>query len=166
MIRKTIAALALAGAIVLVPAAAQAAPVTYPASEYSITCSVTQVETGRTFECTVTGPNGGTLELRVTLPNGSVLTIAPTSFTTDSATFSLTAPSELGVLGVTAVSEGSTVGTATVDVVSTSTGTTDTDGLASTGFENTGLAIGAGALLVAGAATVFVAARRRQLQDA
>ncbi|MDN4484179.1 hypothetical protein [Demequina lignilytica] len=164
MIRKTIAALALAGAMVLAPVAAQAAPVTYPASEYTITCSVTTVAAGKTFECTVTGPNGGTLELRVTLPGGKVITVKPTSFTTDSATFSLTAPSELGVLGVTAVSEGSTVGTATVDVVSASTGTDS--GLASTGFENTGLAIGAGALLVAGAATVFVAARRRQMQDA
>jgi hypothetical protein len=53
-----------------------------------------------------------------------------------------------------------------VDVVAgTATESGSDDELSSTGFENAGLAAGAGALLVAGAATVYVAARRRSAQN-
>lgn len=161
MIARTLAATALAGALVLAPTAALAAG-SYPGPEDSLKCSVAQIPVSKTFTCTVGAPNGATVEIHVTVPGAGTTIYGPVTVTNNKAVFTITAPNTVGVLGVSAVINGEAVDTASIDVVAESTD----GGLAGTGFENAGLAVGAGVLLVVGATTVFVAARRRQLQNA
>jgi hypothetical protein len=163
MIRKTLAAVAVAGATFAVPAAAFAAP-TYPADTASIECSALQVPVNDTFTCTVTSPDGGTnVTLTVTASVGT-----PTVAAADSATkplvgteaqFTVTAPGEVSDLIISADVDGNAVpGSVTVEVL-------DEDELSGTGFDSMPLAVGAGVLLVGGAAVVFAAARRRSAQN-
>jgi len=164
MIRKTLAAVVVAGAAFAVPVAAVAAPA-YPADSASIECSATQVETGQAFTCTVSSPDGGT---NATL-TADASTGTPTVAAADSATkalvggeaqFTVTAPSEVSDLIISAQIDGDAVaGTLTVEVLAEGE-------LSGTGFDSMPLAIGAAVLLVGGAAVVFVAARRRSAQNA
>lgn len=171
MIRKTIATAAIAGAIVMAPTAALAAG-TYPAPEDSLTCNKTVTVISTTVDCTIAGPNGAAAQLQTTFAGedatiAGTVTSAPKTIAANVADFTITAPGVVGTIGVTGIIDGVAVDTAAVEVVTEVGGSgTDNGGLASTGFENAGLAIGAGALLVVGATTVFVAARRRQMQDA
>ena len=170
MIRRTIAAVALAGAVALAPTAAMAAG-TYPAPADSLKCSKTVTVISTTVDCTIGGPNGAAAQLQTTFAGGDAtiagtVTSAPKTIVGNVASFTITAPGVVGTIGITGIIDGKAVDTAKVDVVTSLGGSGTGDGLATTGFENTGLAIGAGALLVVGAATVFVAARRRQAQDA
>ena len=169
MIARTLAATALAGAAVLVPTAAFAE--TYPAPADSLTCSAAQVAPGSTFSCVFGGPNGAEAQLQATT-SGDNATIAGTvtsevkTIADNTASFTVTAPATAGTIGVTAIIDGAAADTAAVAVVSgTGTASGSDEELSSTGFENAGLAAGAGALLVAGAATVYVAARRRSAQN-
>lgn len=162
MIARTFASVALAGAVVLAPTAAFAE--TYPAPDDALTCSATVVDQGQTFDCTVEGPNGASAQLQTTTSGddatiAGTVTSAPKTIVNNVAEFTVTAPGTAGVIGISAIINGEAVDTASVSVAA-ATGGTDEE-LSGTGFENAGLAIGAGVLLVAGATTVFVAGRRR-----
>ena len=157
MIARTFASVALAGAVVLAPTAAFAE--TYPAPADSLSCSATQVEVGVEVTCTVGGPNGSEAVLQVTFPGEGTTTYGPVTIVDNVATFTFTAPTTVGVLGVSALIDGEAVDTATINVVAADAAADDE--LSSTGFEIAGLAIGAGVLLVAGATTVSGAGRRR-----
>lgn len=162
MIARTFASVALAGAVVLAPTAAFAE--TYPAPEDALTCSATVVDQGQTFDCTVEGPNGASAQLQTTTSGddatiAGTVTSAPKTIVNNVAEFTVTAPGTAGVIGISAIINGEAIDTASVDVVAADAAADDE--LSSTGFENAGLAIGAGVLLVAGATTVFVAGRRR-----
>lgn len=172
MIRRTIAAVALSGALVLAPSAAFAAGA-YPAPDASLKCDRQVTAVSTVVNCTVTGPNNASAKLQTTYSGADAtiagtVTSAPKTITNNTASFVITAPGITGVIGVTAiVNDVAITPGASVQVVAASTDTGSGSGnLPQTGFENTGLAIGAGAALVAGAAAVFVAARRRQAQDA
>ncbi|MDN4475419.1 hypothetical protein QQX09_06055 [Demequina sp. SYSU T00192] len=164
MIARTIATVALAGAAVLVPSAAFAAD-TYPDAGDSLTCDASQVDVTNTVGCTVGAADGSKVALQVTTAGedasiAGTVTSAAKTVSGNVASFTITAPSSTGTMGITAIIDGEAVDTASIEVVS-SASTTTGDELSGTGFENVGLAAGAGVLLVAGAATVFVAARRR-----
>jgi len=160
MIRRALAAVAVAGVALAVPVTASA--VTYPADDATLECSATQVAPNESFECTITAEGGTEAQLQATTAgeNASIagtVTSAPKDITSGTADFTVTAPSVEGTIGLTAIVDGIVVDeTATVIV---------TDQLSVTGFDSTPLAIGAGVLLVAGAAVVFVAARRRSSQN-
>lgn len=160
-----------------------AASATYPAPEGSLACSVSQIEPNSTFSCDVYAEDGAQAQLQVTT-SGADATIAGTVtsaakvVTDGSASFDVTVPEDAGTVGITAIVDGVAVDTSTV-VVAEDPGTpggddaagpgdgaaAGDDGLAATGFENTGLAIGAGALLILGAGAVVLTARRRATQD-
>lgn len=164
MIRKTLAAMVVAGAAVAVPVAAFAAPA-YPADTAQLECTALQVETNQTLNCTVTSPDGGTdATLTVDASTGTPTVAAADSATKalsgNQAQFTVTAPSSVSVLTITATVDGQTVpGAVNVDVVAEGE-------LSGTGFDSMPLAIGAAVLLVGGAAAVYGAARRRAKQDA
>jgi len=174
MFARSFASAALAGAIVLAPTAALATAGTYPAPSDSLTCSATQVPVGTEFTCTGTGPDGIEVALQATTSGEDVTFVAGTvtspvqTITGGEATWTVQAPAQAGEIGFSllyfdeSASAWTSYDTATVTVVADST---DDDSLAATGFENAGLGAGAGVLLVAGAATVFVAARRRASQN-
>ncbi|WP_062311238.1 hypothetical protein [Demequina rhizosphaerae] len=164
MIARTIATVALAGAAVLAPSAAFAAD-TYPDAADSLTCSTTQTPVNSTFTCTIEGPNDSMAQLQTTFSGGDAeiagtVTSAEKTITANEASFTVTAPAVTGTIGITGIIDGTAVDTAAVDVVAADVAS-DSGELSGTGFENAGLAAGAGVLLVAGAVTVFVAARRR-----
>jgi len=164
MIARTVVTAALAGAVVLAPTAALADVEEYPDAADSLTCDASQVEVTNTVDCTVGAANGAQAALQVTTSGedasiAGTVTSAEKTVADNVATFTITAPSTTGTMGVTALIDGVAADTASIEVVASSASTDDE--LAGTGFENAGLAAGAGVLLVAGAATVFVAARRR-----
>ncbi|WP_062304474.1 hypothetical protein [Demequina subtropica] len=171
MIVRTLATAALGTALALGPALAASAEL-YPAPEGALTCSATQVPVDTVFTCTVTSDTGTYAQLQ-TVFAGDDATIAGTVTSSEVALvdgasdFTVTAPSIVGTIGITGIVDGTAVDTASVEVVASDVagggGTTGSagGGLSGTGFENQGLAIGAGVLLVAGAATVYIAARRR-----
>ncbi|WP_062516232.1 hypothetical protein [Demequina gelatinilytica] len=170
MIVRTLATAALGTALALGPALAASAEL-YPAPEGALTCSVTQVPVDTVFTCTVTSDTGTNAQLQ-TVFAGDDATIAGTVTSSEvplvdgASDFTVTAPSIVGTIGITGIVDGTAVDTASVEVVASDVagggGTTGSGGgLSGTGFENQGLAIGAGVLLVAGAATVYIAARRR-----
>ena len=159
MIRRALAAIAVAGVALAVPVAASA--VTYPADDATLECTATQVAPGESFECTITAEGGTEAQLQATTSgeNASIagtVTSAPKDITSGSADFTVTAPSVEGTIGLTAIVDGVVVEQTATVVVS--------DQLSGTGFDSLPLAIGAGVLLVGGAAVVFVAARRRSSQ--
>ncbi len=163
MLRKTIASVALAGAITMAVAGAASAA-TYPAPDAALSCSVATVPTGTVFTCTVGGPNDAVAELCATT-SGDNVAIAGTVCSTkpivsNVAAFTVTAPSTAGTIGFSATVDDVATNTTTVAV------TAAAGALATTGADNTGLALGAGALLVAGAGIVVVAARRRSSLNA
>ncbi len=164
MIKKTITAVALAGAMTMAAAGAASAA-SYPAPDSALSCSAATVPTGTVFTCTVGGPDDAAAELCATTSGANAAIAGTVCFTktvvSNVAAFTVTAPSTAGTVGFSAT-------VTPVESVSYDTNTTSvavtaaaTGGLASTGADNTGLALGAGALLVAGAGAVVVAARRR-----
>ncbi|WP_430868331.1 hypothetical protein [Demequina aurantiaca] len=172
MIRRTIALLALAFAAALAPIAAQASQ-SYPAPEDALTCSSAQVAPGTPFSCQVGGENGAQAQLQTTT-SGDDATIAGTVtsevkvIANNVAKFTVTPADVEGEIGVTAIINGVAVDTAVIVVAATGTGGASEgggDGLAGTGFENGGLAVGAGVLLVLGAGAVLLAARRRSAKN-
>jgi hypothetical protein len=188
MIRRSVVAVAAAGVLVLATGLPGAATVAYPAPEDSLTCAAAQVPAGEVLECTIGGPDGASAQLQTTFAGedaaiAGTVTSAAKTIAGNIASFTVTAPSTEGIIGVTGIIDGQAVDTASVEVVVTADivegagplpgdGGTSTDGgvetgdgvLSGTGFENSGLAIGAGALLVAGGVAVFVGARRRNNQ--
>jgi len=177
MIRRTIVIAAVAAAVAAAPVAAYAAE-TYPAPEDSASTSTTIVAPGVSFVVTVEGPTGSLAQIQAIFPGTSDFTIAGTVtspvkvIANNEANFTVTAPNESGVMGITVLIDGEPVDTLSITIVAEAgTGTDGAavaggDELSATGFENSGLAIGAGVLLVAGAGAVFVAARRRSAQNA
>jgi hypothetical protein len=161
MIKRSLAVLAVAGIALAVPATAMATT-EYPAPEPTLTCSTTQAQPGTDFECIVTGDEGADAQLQTTFSGADAeiagtATSAVKTITGGEASFTVTAPTIEGTIGITAIVDGVPLSTsASVDV---------SEELSSTGFDSMPLAIGAGALLVAGAAVVFVAARRRSSQN-
>jgi len=160
MIRRALAAVAVAGIALAVPVTASA--VTYPADDATLECSATQVAPNESFECTITAEGATEAQLQATTSgeNASIagtVTSAPKDITSGTADFTVTAPSVEGTIGLTAIVDGVAVDETATVIVS--------DQLSGTGFDSTPLAIGAGVLLVAGAAVVFVAARRRASQN-
>ncbi|WP_062465152.1 hypothetical protein [Demequina soli] len=176
MLTRTFAAATLAGVVALAPTAAMAAD-KYPAPANSLMCTKTTVKVGESLKCTIGGPNGHRGRLQVTSSGANVsiagtVTSADKVFENNLVSFDVTVPEDAGTISIAAIIDGERVDEASVAVVAATdagaTGSTgsSTDALSGTGFENAGLAAGAGVLLVAGAATVFVAARRRQSQGA
>ena len=162
MIRRAIAAVICTGAAIALPVAAASALPAYPAPGDSLNCSVTQVAPDGTFTCTIGGEDGASATLSADCPGGTALIDGLSSPQTKTiaanvASFTVTAPSVDCTLGLTAMIDDVAVDSAAVEVSAT---------LSATGFENTGLAVGAGALLVIGASVVFITARRRSAQNA
>jgi len=156
MIKRSLATLAVTGLALAVPVAAFAAT-DYPAPPPGLTCSTTQAAPGTTFTCTITGEDGDNAQLQTTF-SGADATIAGTvtsaakTITAGEANFTVTAPSIEGTIGISGIINEVAFATADVDVA---------EELSGTGFDGMPLAVGAGVLLVAGAAVVFVGARRR-----
>ena len=167
-IRRALAVGALAAFAVAGPATAATA--TYPAPEDSLTCSETQVTPNSEFSCSIGAAEGAQVQLQVTT-SGDDVTIAGTvlsevkTVSGGSASFDVTVPANPGTIGISAIIDGAAVDTTTVVVAAAGDDAAAGGGLAVTGFENTGLAIGAGALLVAGAGAVVITARRRASQN-
>ena len=94
MIVKTIASAALAGALVLVPAAGAFAA--YPAPGDSLNCSASAVTSGSAFSCTIGGDNGLPATLTVTTSGDNATIAGAVSLTktiaSNVASFSVTAP--------------------------------------------------------------------------
>jgi hypothetical protein len=163
MIRRSVSTLVLAGAILALPIAAQATSTPYPATEPELTCSATQVAPGEEFTCTITSEEGAESTLQATFAGEDIEIAGTTSATkplvAGESVYTLTGPSVEGVIGLVASVDGEPFedGEATVTVAAE---------MASTGFDSTGLAVGAAALLAGGAAVVFIAARRRSAQNA
>ncbi len=164
MLKKTITAVALAGALTVVAAGAAGAAPAYPAPDAALSCSVATTPVDSTYTCTVGGPDGATAVLSATT-SGDNAAIAGTVSSTKTiasnvATYTVTAPSAAGQVGMSATVGGVPTNTTNVAV------TAAAGALATTGADNAGLALGAGALLVAGAGAVVVAARRRSSVNA
>jgi len=156
MIKRTLAVIAVTGLALAVPAAAFAGT-EYPAPEPTLTCDPPQTTPGGTVDCVITGEDGDEAQLQTTF-SGADAGIAGT-VTSDvkiiaggEAAFTVTAPSIEGTIGISGILNGVAFDTADVVVA---------EELSATGFDSMPLAVGAGVLLVAGAAVVFVAARRR-----
>lgn len=161
MIRRTIAAAGAAGVLALTPAIAFAD--TYPPVSEALMCEDLELAPDESATCFVYGPEGGLAEVTFSHPTGTPtaeyvagsVTVSGAITGTD-AEFEVTAPNELGTISVTATVDGQATNAVAIAVVA------EDASLPRTGFENAGLAIGAGALLVGGAAAVAIAARRRR----
>ncbi|MDR7112880.1 LPXTG-motif cell wall-anchored protein [Microbacterium trichothecenolyticum] len=169
--RATFAAMLALGAVLAVPAAANASTI-YPPSGSCTTTPTAQAGGTISFECaaetfsadeaitiTVTGENGaasriGMVKFAITTASGNASSEADGSL----AAVDITLPSNAtGTYNIAAVSSTSAGGTAAVTI-------TGADGLPATGLDQgqtLGLWIGGGALLLAGAALAVVAAVRR-----
>jgi len=155
MIKRSLATLAVAGIAFAVPVAAQAT--TYPAPVPTLTCSTAQAVPGASFQCVITGSDGDSAQLQTTFSGANAeiagtVTSAAKTIAGGEASFTVTAPAIEGTIGISGIINGAAFDTADVDVAAE---------LSGTGFDSMPLAIGAAALLVAGASVVFVAARRR-----
>ncbi|WP_084104802.1 hypothetical protein [Demequina sp. NBRC 110056] len=159
-IRRAFAIGALAAVVAAVPTAASA---TYPDPNAAGTCSATQTVPEGTVTCTLA--SAGTEGYITVTTSGAdasttvagTVTSATQSLASGSASWNVTAPNAEGTMGVSFFVDGAPVDTVTVVVA---------EELSATGFENMGLAVGAGALLVIGAGAVMIGARRRVSQGA
>jgi hypothetical protein len=151
-----------------VPAAAFAINTDYPAPPPALTCDTAQVAPGATFNCEVTGQlnadailttdfPGATAEIAGTDTKTQALSTPTSNVNEGTTTFSITAPTIEGDITITVSVNGESPDGVAVEVASE---------LSGTGFDSMPLAVGAGVLLVAGAAVVFVAARRRSAHNA
>jgi len=160
MIRRALAVGALTACAVGFPVAASA---TYPAPDADGVCSESQTVPEGTVVCTLTAAGtDGYITVTTSGANASTsvagtVTSSTQSLASGSASWNVTAPDAEGTMGVSFYVDGAPVDTASIIVA---------EELSATGFENMGLAIGAGALLVAGAGAVAFGARRRQRVDA
>lgn len=158
MVRRLVAAIAVASVVLLAPTAAYAA---YPAPGDALNCSATTVQTGATFTCTIGGPVGAIAVLQVTT-SGADATIAGTTSSTklidatNVASYSITAPGTAGIIGVSALIDGTSVDTAVIQVVARGAS------LAATGSPIGTLAVTAALLLVGGAGFFAAGAARRR----
>lgn len=161
MLKRSLAVAVIAAATFAAPVAAFADD-PYPAPDPGLTCSKGQVQLNESFTCTVTGEEGADATLQATFTGGDVTiagttTSAPKTITGGEANFTLTAPGVTGPIQIVATVDGTQVtAQAQVEVV---------DELSSTGFDGMPLAIAAGALLVGGAAVIFVGAARRRSHE-
>ena len=167
-----LAATLVVGAVLAVPAAANASTIYPPSGSCTTTPATTQAGGSIAFECasetfspdesitiTVTGENGsaariGMIKFAITTASGNATSEADGSL----AAVDITLPSNAsGTYNIAAVSSTSAGGTAAITI-------TGADGLPATGLDQgqtLGLWIGGGALLLAGAALAVVAAVRR-----
>lgn len=166
MIRRKVLIVAAAAALVLAPSAAFG----YGATDYTDkgTVSDTTPTVGQSFTVTVQGPANASVTLTITSPDSipdSAITIAGTKSltkTTNAAgtavfTVTLSAAGTYTLVATDTVS-GAVLSTQAVTVAAAA-GTTGS--LATTGTDALPIALGAGALVLAGAGAVVVAARRR-----
>ena len=168
MIRRSLAVAVLAGATVLAPMTAVAAP--YPAPESALTCSETTVTTGTVFTCSIQGPAGesATLTATTTGTNASIAGVVSTTKTipdTNSAVFSITAPDSAATISFAGTVGAAPTNSATVIVAPQAagpgtTGTANTDVVS--GGANMYIAFGAAALLAMGGVALAIGARRRK----
>ncbi|WP_062516246.1 hypothetical protein [Demequina gelatinilytica] len=181
---RTFATLAAGTALALAPTAASAEDY---GTVSSMECNPLTVEAGAQATCTLTS-DGVSVVWQVTT-SGDDVTLVSVAGTVSTAAqdivggtsvLTFDAPDAAGTIGVIAIVDGEPVDTATITVVaaddtegagsgsgtdsgtgSDSSASGSDDELSSTGFDNAGLVIGAGALLVVGAGAVAFAARRR-----
>ena len=161
MIKRALAALAVTGVAFAIPVAASAST-DYPVPPPELTCSSAQAAPGSDFTCTLTGDPSAEATLTTTFSGADAaiagtVTSAPRLVGATGAVFTITAPVIEGTIGISAVVGQASAGTASVDVALA----VADDGLSGTGFTGMPIAVGAGVFLVAGAAMVFVASRRR-----
>ncbi|MBO3088797.1 LPXTG cell wall anchor domain-containing protein [Cellulomonas dongxiuzhuiae] len=172
-ISRTVATAVLAGALALSPAVAFA----YGAEDYTNTgtASDTTPAVGESFTITVTGPANTAVVLTVTsnptsLPDSAISIAGTRSLTknTDAAgtavfTVTLTQPGSYTAVVTDGVS-GEVLSTQTFSVAATGPGASASAGgqLSATGSNALPIALGAGALLLAGAGGVVYAKKRRQ----
>ncbi|WP_062465398.1 hypothetical protein [Demequina soli] len=145
-------------------------------------CTVTTVAAGGSFSCTITGPEGSKAQLQVTTPGGNAaikgtVTSAAKTIRSAGARFDVTVPETVsGNVSVTAIVDGEAVSSARITSVRTvsavsevrapaDAGAPSGSTLSATGFDGGAMALGAGFLLVAGAASVVIAARRSSAGD-
>ncbi|WP_062521741.1 hypothetical protein [Demequina silvatica] len=136
---------------------------------------------GDSFTCTVTSTLGDKAALQTSASTfdaaiAGTVTSGTKALRSGAASFTVSTPSDAsGTVTATGIVDGGAVGSVAVDVTNTAvlsedTGTTATETtsavLSATGFAGTTMALGAGVLLVAGATTVIVAARRNGPEDA
>lgn len=170
-ISRTVAAVALAGALALAPSAAFG----YGASDYTNrgTASDTTPAVGQSFTITIVGPPGARVILTITsnpatLPDSAITlagtrSLAKTTDATGTAVFTVTLnqPGSFTAVATDAVS-GEVLSTQTFAVSGAAPGTPSSAGqLSATGSNALPLALGAGALLAAGAGSIVYAKRRR-----
>ncbi|MFW2512336.1 hypothetical protein ACNI3K_00995 [Demequina sp. SO4-13] len=172
IIRRTLAIGAIAGLSLAAPTAAMA---TYPAPEAELTCATSQTAPGDSFACTSTGADGDEHQLQATTA-GEDASIAGTVTSQvkvvdgGSVSWTVTPPSDQGTVGLSLIVNGVATDTATVVVAEggdtgDGVGAGTEDGLAATGFDNMGLLVGAGALVVVGGGAAAFAVRRRSNQS-
>lgn len=179
-IRNVIAVAALATAATLAAPAAANATIYPPSNACSVSPTAVAPGATVTFSCgdgtfqpgelvsvTVEGNTAATFQGQIKLAVTSTGSKAATGTGALSAS-SITFPSDAsGVYNITATSEGSVGGTASVTVTSGST--TGTGGLPATGLDSgslLGLWVGGGALVLAGGAIAVGAAVRRNRKTA
>ena len=165
MIRRSIMITAAAVALILVPSAAMAAG-EYEAPGYTFTVSDSTPTVGTPFTATISGAEANTVvTLTVACPNVGVQTLTDTASASGVASFSVTLTGA-GTCTLTATNAaGAVVATQTVlgvsaEAASPVTGPA-TGTLPRTGFDPTGLLVGGGLLVLAGAGGVLVARRRK-----
>lgn len=168
MIRRTILSALAAAALVAVPAAAMA----YDAPGYTTTVNDPSITAGQSVTVTTTGADAGeSLTLTVTSNPASIsnsaITIAGTKAMTKTASDAGTASwtVTLAAAGTYTFAITDAAGALVGDEVVTVAAAAGDPALSDTGFDPTGMAIGASALVAAGAFAVFIA-RRRQLAHA
>lgn len=174
---KSLTSVVVSAAVVLASAGGAFASTSpsYPAPGDSLTCSKSTVPTSTIFSCTIGGADGADATLTVTSSGANAFLAGAVSSTktiaSNVATFSVTAPTDAGTLAISSAINGVAADTTTVLVTAGGTiiafsGPGNGRGLALTGTESTGLALGAAGLLVVGAGVVVFAARRRTKHNA
>jgi hypothetical protein len=164
MIRRAILVAAAAVAVILVPSAAMA----YNAPGFSSSVSDATPAVGQSVTVII---NGGAANankvITLTITGANAKTLTTTANASGVATFTFTL-SAAGVDTLTATNAaGAVISTQTVTVHAVSAAAAPaTGGLAFTGFEGTGLAVGGGLLVLTGAGVVLVARRRKSAQVA
>ena len=163
MIRRITLAVAAAAALILTPTAAMAfnAPMDYNAPGYATTVSDSTPAVGQNVTVILRGGSaiaGKVVTLTITGP--STKTLTATANAGGVAHFTTTFGVE-GVYTLTMTVAGVVVSTQTVTVHAAPGAAAAVPPLARTGFDPTGLLVGGGLLVLAGAGAVVVAKRRR-----
>jgi hypothetical protein len=162
MIRRAILVAAAAVAVILVPSVAMA----YNAPGFSSSVSDATPAVGQSVTVVINGGAANANQvITLTVAGASTKTLTATANASGAATFTFTL-SAAGVYTLTATNaSGAVISTQTVTVHAVSAAAAPaTGGLAFTGFEGTGLAVGGGLLVLTGAGVVLVARRRKSAQ--